>query len=173
LRLSALSTVKLSFRRKQKKAMSMAPYTSTIIGVDQSMSGHNLMRMRNAGVIGSLRLTEVRYKRFNPMMHWWTMNLSDGGTHAKTDRSYKQPMADNLVWRFLGSTVSDCHWRYKQSTASETGIAKLSPLMYMQNMMKMCPAPAYWPWVPGASAAATDRATAIHIYPLAEPLAPG
>jgi hypothetical protein len=33
--------------------------------------------------------------------------------------------------------------------------------MYMQNMMKMCAAPAYWLFVAGASAAATDFATAM------------
>ena len=34
-------------------------------------------------------------------------------------------MADNFVSRFPGSAVSDCHWRYKQSTVLETGIAKI------------------------------------------------
>jgi hypothetical protein len=33
--------------------------------------------------------------------------------------------------------------------------------MYMQNMMKICAAPAYWLLVAGASAAATDFATAM------------
>jgi hypothetical protein len=33
--------------------------------------------------------------------------------------------------------------------------------MYMQNMMKICAAPAYWLFVAGASAAATDFATAM------------
>jgi hypothetical protein len=72
-------------------------------------------------------------------------------------------MADSFVLRFLGSTVSDCHWRYKQNTVSEAGIqGKVIALdMYMQNMMKICTAPAYWPLVAGASAAATDRATAM------------
>jgi hypothetical protein len=42
------------------------------------------MRMSNLGVIGSLHLTGVGHKRLiNPMMHQWTMNRSDGGTHAK------------------------------------------------------------------------------------------
>ena len=42
---------------------------------------------------------------------------------------------------------------------------KLPPLNCMQSMMKTCPALAYyWPRVPGASAAATDRATAIDIH---------
>jgi hypothetical protein len=62
LKASALSTVKLSFRRKQKKAMSMAPHTTTMTGVDQSMAGHSLMRMSSAGVIGSLRFTGVRHR---------------------------------------------------------------------------------------------------------------
>jgi len=40
------------------------------------------MRMSSAGVMGSLRLTGVRHRRFKPMMQRWTMNLSDGGTHT-------------------------------------------------------------------------------------------
>jgi hypothetical protein len=43
------------------------------------MAGHFLIRMRSAGVIGSLRFTGVRHRRFRPIMHRWTMNLSDGG----------------------------------------------------------------------------------------------
>jgi hypothetical protein len=46
-------------------------------------------------------------------------------------------MAGNLGSRFLGSTVSDCRWGYKQSKVLETGISKLSRLMYMPSMMKM------------------------------------
>jgi len=70
-------------------------------------------------------------------------------------------MADSFVFRFLGSTVRDCHCRYKQSTMSDTGKTKLSPSMYMQNMIKICAAPAYWLLVVGARAAATDLATAM------------
>jgi hypothetical protein len=33
--------------------MSMAPHTTTMVGVDQSMAGQLLIRMRSAGVIGS------------------------------------------------------------------------------------------------------------------------
>ena len=53
------------------------------------MSGHSLMLMSIAGVIGSLRLTGVRHKCLNPMMHRWTMNRSVRGTHAKPNRSCK------------------------------------------------------------------------------------
>jgi hypothetical protein len=70
------------FRRKQKNAISIAPQTTTIMGVDQSMFRHILMRMSNAGVIGSLRFTGVRQSRLSPIMHRWTMNLSDGGIHT-------------------------------------------------------------------------------------------
>ena len=82
LKASTLSTVKLSFRKKQKKATSMAPHMTTMVGVDQSMVGHILMRMSSAGVMGSLRFTGVRHKRFSPMIQRWTMNLSDGGVHT-------------------------------------------------------------------------------------------
>jgi len=70
-------------------------------------------------------------------------------------------MADNFVLRFLGSTVRDCHCKYKHRTVFEAGNIKLSPSMYMQNIIKMCAAPVYWLFVAGASAAAIDFATAM------------
>lgn len=70
-------------------------------------------------------------------------------------------MADSFVLRFLGSTVSDCHCKYRQSRESDAGKAKLSPSMYMQNMRKICAAPAYWLLVEGARAAEIDFATAM------------
>ena len=70
-------------------------------------------------------------------------------------------MADSFVFRFLGSTVRDCHCRYRQSTVSDAGKTKLSPSMYMQNIMKICAEPAYWLLVVGARAAAIDLATAM------------
>jgi hypothetical protein len=63
----------------------MAPHTTTMVGVDQSMVGHIRIRMSSAGgVIGSLRFTGVRHRRFRPIMHRWTMNLSDGGSMVAT-----------------------------------------------------------------------------------------
>ena len=70
-------------------------------------------------------------------------------------------MADSLVLRFLRSTVRDCHCKYRQSRGSDAGTAKLSPSMYIQNMGKMCAAPAYWLLVVGAKAAEIDFATAM------------
>jgi len=70
-------------------------------------------------------------------------------------------MADSFVFRFLGSTVRDCHCKYRQSTVSDAGKTKSSPSMYMQNIMKICAAPAYWLLVVGASAAAIDLVTAM------------
>jgi hypothetical protein len=44
---------------------------------------------------------------------------------------------------------------------SDTGKTKLSPSMYMHNMIKICAALAYWLLVVGARAAAIDLATAM------------
>ena len=43
LKASTLFTVKLSFRRKQRNAIIIAPQTITTMGVDQSMFGHILI----------------------------------------------------------------------------------------------------------------------------------
>ena len=40
----------------QQRCRRMAPHMTTMVGVDQSMVGHILMRMSSAGVMGSLRL---------------------------------------------------------------------------------------------------------------------
>ena len=79
-------------------------------------------------------------------------------------------MADNFVLRFLGSTVRHCHCKYKHRTVFEAGNIKLSPSMYMQNIMKMCAAPVYWLFVAGASAAAIELIDGHnHIYGLSSP----
>ena len=136
MKASAFLTMKLFFRREQKKrdehgAPNDQHHRSTNRCPDIASCARAL------GVIGSLRLTGKGHKSFNPMYEW-TMNCSDGGTHAKP-KSYlcKLRMAANFVSRYSGSTVSDCRWRYKQSTVLETGIVKLSRSTYMPSMMKM------------------------------------
>jgi len=73
---------KVVLPQETKECDQHCPQTTTMMGVDQSMFGHILMCMSNAGVIGSLRFTGVRQSRFSPIMHRWTMNLSDGGIHT-------------------------------------------------------------------------------------------
>ena len=130
MKASAFLTMKLFFRRKQKKRDEHGSPN------DQHHRSTNRCPgiascARALGVIGSLRLTGVGHKPVDyELLRRWNPR--------ETQKSLVQVAnGRQLCFEVLGVDSERLPLEVQQSTVLETGISKLSRLMYMPSMMKM------------------------------------